>query len=404
MRYARSIANTAVILAAPVVWFWTNEAARGEVLKLANGGQIEGRLVEDANKDHYIIETSDGRISIAQSQVVNVESTSEDEQQYEALARTSPDTVEAHWKLAGWCRERKLRDEAQQHLTRILQLDPHHAEARALLGFKNKDGTWMTRDEVLAARGLVLYEGRHVAVQHVELFEREKEIKLSQADWADKLDRWRRALVGRREDRAAQALSDIRQVDDPQAAEPLVRLLEREADPELTRLWIETAARIDHPACIEALVRLSLFDDDEEVREQCLDILADSGRRGIVTPYIRELRSKENEIVNRAGTALGRLGTADAIGPLIDALSTKHTIQVGNGNPDQQGYTFSPDGGAFSFGGGPQIVTREIRNPAVLNALVQLAGGTSFDYDQDAWRAWLAAQARLHVVDVRRDE
>jgi hypothetical protein len=35
---------------------------------------------------------------------------------------------------------------------------------------------------------------------------------------------------------------------------------------------------------------------------------------------------------------------------------------------------------------------------------VKLSGGTSFDYDQDQWRKWLAAQAKANAVDVRRDQ
>jgi hypothetical protein len=63
------------------------------------------------------------------------------------------------------------------------------------------------------------------------------------------------------------------------------------------------------------------------------------------------------------------------------------------------------DGGsAFSFGGGgPKIVNKAIRNRAVLDALMAISGA-SFDYDQEQWRGWLAAQAKVNAVDVRRDQ
>jgi hypothetical protein len=117
------------------------------------------------------------------------------------------------------------------------------------------------------------------------------------------------------------------------------------------------------------------------------------------------LRNRDNEIVNRAAAALGQIGDRDAIGPLIDALVTRHKFQVGEGGPDQHAYNFSPDSGGFSFGGsGPKIVMQSIRNPEALSALVMLSGGVSFDYDQAQWRQWLAAQARVNAVDVRRDQ
>jgi hypothetical protein len=127
-----------------------------------------------------------------------------------------------------------------------------------------------------------------------------------------------------------------------------------------------------------------------------------------VAPYIRALKDRDNEIVNRAGAALGQIGDRDATGALIDALVTTHKFKISDANPGQIATSFSPDGsggGGFSFGGGgPQVVSKDIRNPAVLNALVTLAGGASFDYDQAQWRRWLAAQAKQNAIDVRRDE
>jgi hypothetical protein len=307
--------------------------------------------------------------------------------------------------MAEWCRERKLRDEARQHWERILELQPNHDEARAALGFRQNDGQWMTRDDVMASRGMVQYEGRFVTPQHVELLDRQKELKESQADWGNKLERLRRALTGRRQDRAAEAHAEIQQIRDPLAAEAVVAMLRREDDPELQRMWIEVAARLDHRLAVDALVELSLADPDPEIRHDCLEYLIQSGRTGLVTPYIRALRNSNNEIINRAGAALGQIGDRDAIGPLIDALVTKHRIRVADGDPNQHAYSFSPDGAAFSFGGsGPQVITQAVRNPDVLSALVSLSGGASFDYDQAQWRQWLAAQVELNAVDVRRDE
>jgi hypothetical protein len=118
------------------------------------------------------------------------------------------------------------------------------------------------------------------------------------------------------------------------------------------------------------------------------------------------LKSPDNEIVNRAGEALGEIGHRDAIGPLIDALVTRHTVKIDGANPDQHSYTFSQTGGsAFSFGGGgPKTQTIAARNPAVLTALVKLAAGANFEYDQTQWRGWLAAQAKINAVDLRRDQ
>ena len=83
------------------------------MLELANGGRVEGRLVDspDGTKANVVIElAAGGTLVLPRSQVARVDSTSEAEAEYADLARASADTVEAHWKLAEWCREHKLRD------------------------------------------------------------------------------------------------------------------------------------------------------------------------------------------------------------------------------------------------------------------------------------------------------
>jgi hypothetical protein len=391
-----------------VICLQCHTSARADVFQLTGGGHLEGKLLaaDDASKLNCTIELSaGGRVTIARSQIAKIETVTDAVAEYQKLARTSPDTVDAHWQLSEWCREHKLRDERRQHLDRIIELNPNHADARAALGFHQKDGQWMNRDDVMASRGLVLFDGKYVTPQQVELLKQQKESKVTQADWTNRIEQLRRSLVGRRQDRASQAHAEIQAIQDPQAAEAVVATLRRENDPQLKRLWIETAARLNSHAAIDALVNLSLYDADDEVRHQCLEHLIKSRRPGLVTPYIRALKDKDNEIVNRAGTALGQIGDRDAIGPLIDALITKHKIKVTDANPDQHSYTFSKDSGAFSFGGGnaPQFVVQSVRNRAVLDALVTLAGNANFDYDQAQWRGWLAAQAKATAVDVRRD-
>jgi hypothetical protein len=386
-------------------------AARADVYELTNGGHLEGKQLpaDDAGKLNCTIELSTGgRVTIARSQIAKIDTVTDAVAEYQKLARTSPDTVDAHWKLSEWCREHKLRDERRQHLDRVLELNPNHADARAALGFHQKNGQWMNRDDVMASRGLVLFDGKYVTPQQVELLKQQKESKVTQADWIGRIEQLRRWLVGKRQDRASQALTEVQAIQDPQAAEAIVATLRRENDPQLKRLWIETAARLNNHTALDALVNLSLYDQDDEVRHQSLEYLIKSRRPGLVTPYIRALKDKDNVIINRAGAALGQIGDRDAIGPLIDALITKHKVKASDANPDQHAYTFSNDGtgggGSFNFGGSaPQVVVQSFRNRAVLDALITLSGNANFEYDQVQWRGWLAAQAKATAVDVRRD-
>jgi hypothetical protein len=382
-------------------------AVRGDVLELTGGGRVEGRIVESQSdeKSSYVVELAvGGKLKIPRSVVARVDASSPAQQEYDRIVRNSPDTVDAHWKLAEWCRDHKLRELSQRHLNRILELEPNHEEARTLLGFRNAGGQWRTREQVMADRGMVKYDGRYVTRQHVELLERNKQTDASTGDWKKELDRLRRALTGRSAERAEQAHAEVLAIRDPLAAEPVIQLIRRENDPQLKRLWIDVAAGLDSQAALDTLVNLSLLDPDPEIREACLDHVIRSGKAGIANVYIRALKNRDNELINRAGAALGLVGDREAIGPLIDALVTKHRVQVSGGsNPDQHAYTMV-EGGGFTFGNAPaKFENRAVRNPDVLASLVKLAG-ISFDYDQPQWRTWLAAQAKLHAVDVRRDE
>lgn len=405
----RTFHSLGLLLASLAVFHAAGLPACADVFNLASGGRIEGQIVEQPGGDQAkcVIElTSGGQVTIARSQITRIETTSETDAEYQKLARTSPDTVDGHVRMAEWCREHKLTTQAKAHMARVLEIDSEHADARNAAGFRQQGGKWMTRDDIMASRGLVMHEGRYVTPQHVELLKSQKSAKESEGNWTKQIDLLRRWLTGRREDRAAQAHADLLKITDPAAADAVVNMLKREKNPQLKKLWIEVASHIDSRATIDALVDRSLADPDEDIRIQSLEGLIKSGRQGLAAPYIRALSNRDNDIVNRAGKALGMIGDRDALGPLIEAIITTHKVKVSDANPDQHSYAFETSGGGgFSFGGGgPKAIDRDFRNPAVLTALITLADGASFDYDKQAWRQWLAAQTKNRRIDVRRDK
>jgi hypothetical protein len=381
--------------------------ARADVVELKNGGQLHGEVAnaDDKQAASYVIATDGGgKVTIPRTQVVRIVSQSPAQEEYHRRALAVADTVNAHWQLARWCRDQKLVDEYREQLAKILVLDPAYEPARLALGHQKQNGEWRSRDEVMAARGLVWYDGKYYTQHHVELLEQAKAARETDADWKTQLDRWRRWLGGRRQERIDEALREIRAIDDPAAAPAIAALLMNENNLAVQRLLMEVAARFDDPQVLDALVTLSLTHPNQELRYSALDYLVKSGRPGLVTPYVRALRNNDNAIVNRAAAALETIGNRDAIGPLIGALVTKHKTVVGKGPPDQQSIMFTPSGGtSLNYGGGgAKVVSQAVENAAVLSALAKLSG-VNFGFDQAAWRNWLAAEAKAHPVDVRRD-
>jgi hypothetical protein len=63
--------------------------------------------------------------------------------------------------------------------------------------------------------------------------------------------------------------------------------------------------------------------------------------------------------------------------------------------------TFTPSGGGLSMGGGPKRQKTRVQNQRVLEALVKITG-ENFDWNTNAWRAWLANRQSPPDFDPRR--
>lgn len=375
-----------------------------DVVELKNGGRVEGQVVDNGDRNTIQVKLIDGgRMTVERSQVARVVTVSPAEEEYRRRAPRVADTVPAQWELAMWCRDQKLSAELQRHVQRVVELDPAHEEARQLLGFREVNGQWMTSDEIMQSRGLKLYEGKYYTPQDIALFEREKLLKEKEFNWKEHIERWRKWLDDRDPARVQEARRELRKLRDPMAASTVVRLLKREKNPVVKLILIEAAAQIPSSQTLEALVEISLEDQNEELRLQALEFLVNNGTMGAVPVYVKALKHENNAIVNRAGVALGLLGDTTAISPLIDALVTEHKFVIGNG-PQGDTYGMSSDGTFAMGGGGPRPIKRNLRNPEVRSALVRLAGGVSFDFDAEAWRAWLGSQKKMQTADLRRDE
>ncbi|MEX2559571.1 MAG: hypothetical protein WD403_06630 [Pirellulales bacterium] len=380
--------------------------ARGEVFVLANGGRVEGEIVnpDELPREKYVIQTATGgRLTLDKSQVKQVIRRRPEEVEYEKIRPQYPDTIEGQLQLAEWCREHQLLQFRERHLRRVIELEPDHLPARRALGYTRLEGgDWKTRHEIMTERGYVQYKGQWITPEELELRERNRKNELAEKEWHGKVKRWRGWLDT---DKAEEALRQFDQIADPYAVKALAAALNEEVNDQLRRVYIRSLARVGTPQAYQVLIVQSLGDADEEVRLTCLDYIDDEPRPAAVKHYISKLRSKDNVEVNRAAVGLARLNDPQAISALIDALVTTHKFKIQTGQPGGYNATFSPDGGVNSFGssGGPKIISRKIQNSQVLDALVLLTQGVNFNYDVKTWKSWFAAQKRPHGLNARRD-
>ena len=68
--------------------------------------------------------------------------------EYNALRDKTPNTAEAQWKLALWCETKGLKAESLVHLAEVLKLDPRKAAAWEKLGFKKRNGKWLSEEQL----------------------------------------------------------------------------------------------------------------------------------------------------------------------------------------------------------------------------------------------------------------
>lgn len=375
-----------------------------DTIYLTNGSQLSGEATAVPEpEDGYRVELASGfAVKLTAQQVARVVKASPAVELYVNRAQSVPDTVDAQLAMAKWCREHQLADEFRIHLERVVELDPNHEEARGLLSYRRVAGKWLTREQQMAERGMVYYEGKYRTRQDVALLTRQAHNDDQLADWRGMLKRWRRWLDDRDPERVREAVAEFKKVADPMAAEPLVELLKNEPDAKVRSLLLEAAARIDHQATVNVLVLASVEDVNEEIRYQALDYIVKSGRPGLVAPYAKLLKSSQNNLVNRAGVALGSIGDKSAIAPLIDALVTDHKQVIGGGGGGTT-TSFTPTSGGFSYGSNaPQVKQYKLQNPDVLSALVKLSGGETYGYNAERWRQWLATQTVSQQVNLRR--
>lgn len=374
----------------------TNGHADNFILK--TGAQVRGEWLnrDDAASLYYLVATEHGgRLRLERSRVAQVVRQTESQLKYDRLAPVVADTIEDHWALAKWCQENELHEQREQHLRRVIQLDPDHVLARRALGYSEIGGQWVKKAEHLARQGYIRYKGKWRLSQEIDLAERRQAEELAKKDWYHKLFRWRSQLNG--EKRYA-ALENIRQVRDPLAIEAIGRLLQVERDRRMRLIYVEVLGQIADNQASAALVELALSDRDDEVYYACVDQLKARMTPPLTRQFVLALTSPANGRVNRAAIALGSLGDQSVIPPLIDALVTRHdTVLPGSemiSTTFAKGGLMNQSGGAYTSGPtSPQVITQTAANQEVLKTLVTLSG-VSFGFDQRAWRNWYTLEQR----------
>lgn len=238
----------------------------------------------------------------------------------ERVAAIEKGDASGHYLLGLWCKQQGLADEARLQFDKVVSLSPDHRGARRELGHEQCGGQWLTRDEAMRAKGLVLHDGAWMLPEEVDrLLLPETEKKEMEAEQARvrKLLKTMQTGEPRVERMAVKALDGI---EDRYKVEPMAYALRYPT--ENVRVFVaEELGRIKDQRALRPLIYRSLVDPSEPVRDATLAAVVNYGVPNTVAPYIRALGSPNQDVRINAAKAVGELGDIRGVEYLVYHLS-----------------------------------------------------------------------------------
>lgn len=404
---------------ASCVVLFSFHAANADIVYLKTGGVMRGVIdpSDDDAADSVTIKLLSGaEIELPTEHISSRQVRPLKFEEYEVRAESLPDTLDAHWKLAEWCREQKLDEQREIHLEVVLAIDPDHRQAHYGLRHTFYRDQWMTReeyDQTRIADGFVKYKGKWVPADKLESVKSDDAASKAEREWYAKVRVWLNWATGNHAERAADGLNNLKGINSPDALSALVQFLGKSQRADVRRLFIEIVGKIEGPGPVVPLATLSVREDVRELRELALSMIDESHYDQARQLVVDDLRDRNNIVVRRAGTVLAKIGDETSVPALIRALVTTHSYKV---RIPVQGYSFGVDGSIPSGSGLPPEIEIGLRtgvydsvqvvpllgaaratkvipvavnreNSEVLTALRQITEN-NLGFDETAWQRW----------------
>src|SRR6185369_3238715 len=142
--------------------------AVADEVKLTNGRTVTGAARRE-EPNRVVVETRFGDLRFPADEVQAIEPGRTDLHEYKERfdAMNACPSAEDVFALAQWAQDRGLVRYVNPLLTKTLEIDPDHAEARNLLGYAKVEGNWMLRSERDAVLKVREAEHRTVAKRTV---------------------------------------------------------------------------------------------------------------------------------------------------------------------------------------------------------------------------------------------
>lgn len=227
---------------------------------------------------------------------------------YAVKRRKTPNTAEAHWKLALWCEQQDLKAEAAAHLVAVTRLAPDHEAAWKRLGRKRSNGRWLTEAQIATER------------------DESNAQREGNRRWKPLLTKWQAGLGDR--SRRAEAEKALAGVTDPYAAQAVWEVFAI-GGPSDQNLAVQIFGQIDASAATAALAVLAISSPTAGIRKAACETLARRDARvaiGLLVGLLRDPLPNPNTIFYRFQyVPIGALGAGS---PGINVVETRQANLV----------------------------------------------------------------------------
>jgi tetratricopeptide (TPR) repeat protein len=197
---------------------------------------------------------------------------------YQALIREyldrrarTPSKAEAQSKLATWCAEKGLKEQAQAHYSEVTRLDPSRELAWKHLGYKRYGNRWV-KPEDAAAQKQELEHQKH-----------------ADAQWKPRLEKLREGIESSHAARRQKAEEGLALVADPRAVPMIIRVFAWGSE-RAQIAAVQMLGQLEGPSASTALADLAVSSKSPEVRRRASDTLAHRDPRDVVGRLIALVR------------------------------------------------------------------------------------------------------------------
>ena len=166
----------------------------------------------------------------------------------------TPDKPDDQWKLALWCDEHGMKEQAKAHLYQVLKRDPRREAAWRRLGFKKIGGMWVKPEIQAAVKAEAQAQAR--ATKY----------------WKPRLEKLRDALRSRDKTRKATAEEELGRITDPYAVAAVMSVFGHGNEAQ-QKIAVRILGQIDSAGGSRALAMLAVFSGSPTIRGQATEIL-----------------------------------------------------------------------------------------------------------------------------------